>query len=208
VTESQCPRVLAQATHQPTNVADAHHLLVEAIRLALAGRCLEPLVIHGGALDQRLVQAPDGPLPEPRTAMAAHAKVNGEDGVKAAALDVPRHLPATPSVRTLQKFRTVAAAVCSPSAKTPFQCSFTVGTVTWKSSAISGCDSKSDSFSKPALHAGSTILRLVKNDFGLRQLLVVHAVSRSIKQNSDISRIVINSRHRLSVRSNSFSIIA
>jgi len=54
-------------------------LLVKVILLPLARRILEPLVVHGEALHQILVQAPDRPLAELRAAMTAHAETDGHN---------------------------------------------------------------------------------------------------------------------------------
>ena len=72
--------LLVKTPFRRPDVADALQQFVEIILLAFAWRILEPLVVHGETLHQKLIQAPDGPLPELRAPMAAHAETDGENG--------------------------------------------------------------------------------------------------------------------------------
>ena len=56
--------------------------------LAVAGRILQPLVVHGEALHQVLGQARRGPLAELGAAVAADAVADGEDGFEVVVVDV------------------------------------------------------------------------------------------------------------------------
>ena len=70
-------------------------MLVEVILLPFARRVLEPFVVHGEALHQILIQAPDRPLPELRAPVAADAETDRENGVQVIVLDLSRDFPFT-----------------------------------------------------------------------------------------------------------------
>ena len=70
------------------NVPDALQLLVEVILLAFAGRILEPLVVHGEALDEVFPEALGGPDAKLGAPVAFDPVTDGDDDVEVVELDL------------------------------------------------------------------------------------------------------------------------
>ncbi len=149
------------------DIANALQLLVKITRLPVAWRIFQPLIVHREPLHQILVQAPDGPLPELCAAMTAHAQAYGENGVEIVVFDLPRHLPAA--------FRTNYPEF--PHSCLPAQFTFVenVDQVHVDRPHILLEQFRQKRLRQPhrlifklALHTRAAILRLVKDDFGIR----------------------------------------
>ena len=83
--------LLVEAPFRRADAPDALEQLVEVVRMALARRIREPLVVHGETLHQVLCQPRRGPLPELRPSMASHAVPDGEDGGQAVVAQAARY---------------------------------------------------------------------------------------------------------------------
>jgi hypothetical protein len=61
--------------------------------VAWTGRVLEPLVVHGEALDEVLVEALDRPLPELGAPVAPHPEAHGDDAGQVVVPEASPDLP-------------------------------------------------------------------------------------------------------------------
>src|SRR5665647_1534527 len=158
--------------------ADALQLLVKVVLLPLARRVFQPLVIHGEALHQVLVQARGGPLAELRTPMAADAETHRDDRVQIVVLHLAADLTCT-LLPNYPEFPDSCLPVQLAFLENVHQVLIDRTNVLLEQLRDERLRQPQRLVFKPALNARAAILSLVEDDFGLGQEFVAHGFLRA-----------------------------